>query len=454
MATFVVSYVDDLRTGSHGSQTDGDHLVHHVAAMLNYLGQQDASRKRGFASCTPGAWAGAVVEAAFNKGIYVTVTQAKWDKVKGILSKYSDILRGSANPSEIILLDRKSLEQDVGFLVHVTMTYTNLRPFLKGFYLSLNSWRHDRDEDGWKSERTEWEETVGAFDEEDDTWESGQLGDVNLQAGWAGAIGPPTVRMVDRMRRDVEVLMCMFDRQTPSRRLVRGRDIARVLYGFGDASGAGFGASWTEPMWKSDSSKGEKPSIRYRFGRWGSDAEDASSNYRELKNLVDVLAEMGEKGELSGVEVFLFTDNSTAEASFAHGSSKSSVRLFDLVKRLKVLEMTMQTRLHIIHVSGQRMIVQGTDGLSRGVLSEGVMGGNDMNSFVPLHLAATQRSEGLLKWLKECCDPPGRQGFELLSVDDWFEKGHDVIGGDRNEDGVWIPKTATGFYVWAPPPPV
>lgn len=79
---------------------------------------------------------------------------------------------------------------------------------------------------------------------------------------------------------------------------------------------------------------------------------------------------MGKDGRLSGVEVFLFTDNSTAEAAFARGSSTTE-SLFDLVKRLKLMEMVFRARIHVIHISGKRMIAQGTDGLSRGCLTEG-----------------------------------------------------------------------------------
>lgn len=30
------------------------------------------------------------------------------------------------------------------------MTYSSLMPYLKGLYLSLNSWRRNRDDEGWK----------------------------------------------------------------------------------------------------------------------------------------------------------------------------------------------------------------------------------------------------------------------------------------------------------------
>jgi hypothetical protein len=253
------------------------------------------------------------------------------------------------------------------------------------------------------------------------------------------------------MKQDVEVVSCMFAAAMPAKRLVRGNKVARVLYGFGDAIGAGFGASW---MMSAEGGEGETEQstkkIRYRFGRWGSDVEGASSNYRELKKPVDVLEEIGGKDELRGVEVFLFTDNSTAEAAFARGSS-SSKNLFLLVKRIKLLEMVMRMRIHIIHVSGKQMIVQGTDGLSRGALLEGVMGGDEMCSFVPLHKTAFERSQGLLTWLSGCCEELGKP-FVCLSAEGWFDRGHDVIGMDLNVDGVPIPRTCTGNFVWAPPP--
>ena len=44
----------------------------------------------------------------------------------------------------------KELERIVGFLVYVSQTYTCMVPYLKGMYLTLNSWRHGRDETGWK----------------------------------------------------------------------------------------------------------------------------------------------------------------------------------------------------------------------------------------------------------------------------------------------------------------
>ena len=37
----------------------------------------------------------------------------------------------------------------MGFLVYVAGTYTMFTPYLKGIYLTLNSWRPGRTADGW-----------------------------------------------------------------------------------------------------------------------------------------------------------------------------------------------------------------------------------------------------------------------------------------------------------------
>jgi hypothetical protein len=451
LAAFVVSYVDDLRTGDDGGKESCDRATHHVAARLNYLGEQDAARKRGEASKRPGAWAGSVIEAIEREGLFVSVSQEKWNKVQGIIQRYyQDAI--DVEMGKEVWVDFKQLEQDTGFMVHVMMTFENLRPYLKGFYLTLNEWRFDRDDEGWKLGRRHWEELAENWVEDGGPWEEAKHAE-----GRNGKLEPPRkVRIVTQFARDIRVLRDMFVRPSPTKRLIRGKRIARVLYGFGDASGAGFGTSWEvldhgKRDKTGDSTTTEEIKISYRFGRWGQEGIDTSSNYRELRNLVDSLETMGNNGELSGVEVFLFTDNSTAESACARGSS-SCKSLFELVKRLKLLEMLFRTRVHVVHVAGKRMIAQGADGLSRGCLSEGVMQGDRMTAFVPLHKTAVDRSLGLAKWISDCCDVKGHSPFRLLGVKDWYELGHDIIGGSHNADGIWLPDYAPGNFIWAPAP--
>jgi hypothetical protein len=55
-----------------------------VASVCQYLGVQDALRKRREASQTPGAWAGTIISTD-GEGVFVTVVQDKWDKAKRML---------------------------------------------------------------------------------------------------------------------------------------------------------------------------------------------------------------------------------------------------------------------------------------------------------------------------------------------------------------------------------
>ena len=65
------------------------------------------------------------------------------------------------------------------------------------------------------------------------------------------------------------------------------------------------------------------------------------------------------------------------------GASKSKL-LHSLVLSLWLLELEYGMTLHVIHISGKRMIAQGTDGCSHGSLMEGVMAGEDMLTLVDL----------------------------------------------------------------------
>ena len=62
------------------------------------------------------------------------------------------------------------------------------------------------------------------------------------------------------------------------------------------------------------------------------------------------------------------------------------------------MEMTYGMTIHVIHISGKRMIAQGTDGCLRGSLMEGVMAGADMLAFVDLSRGGIERHPPLLDW--------------------------------------------------------
>ena len=95
-----------------------------------------------------------------DEGLSVTCTQKKWDKGKTIILKWLEKLE----QGDTQVLEHKSLEKDMGFLVHLSRTFPGMAPYLKGFYNTMNSWRMGRDEDGWKLSMSEWK-TFLAMDE-------------------------------------------------------------------------------------------------------------------------------------------------------------------------------------------------------------------------------------------------------------------------------------------------
>jgi len=78
---------------------------------------------------------------------FVTVSQIKWDNAKGHIAS---VLSQFTSPEDLTEMELKDLERKVGFLVHLATAYPLMTPFLIGLYLTMNSWRSERDEDGWK----------------------------------------------------------------------------------------------------------------------------------------------------------------------------------------------------------------------------------------------------------------------------------------------------------------
>jgi hypothetical protein len=163
---------------------------------------------------------------------------------------------------------------------------------------------------------------------------------------------------------------------------------------------------------------------------------EESSNYREFRNLVEKIESLVEDGSLRGHELFMFTDNSTTESAFFKGTS-SSEKLFELVLRLRKIEMEGDLFIHLIHVSGTRMIWSGVDGLSRGDHNAGVMAGEPMMSFVPLAQNAAERSASLLPWVRSWAAPNKEEAKQVkaLSPTEWCQ-----------------PHPSGGTCVWMPPP--
>jgi hypothetical protein len=319
-------YVDDNRTTGDSKQ-EAWLAARKVASVCSYLGIQDAFRKRRQASQTQGAWAGAVVSTDAD-GVYVSVSQEKWDKSKTVIKATKDEMEEIDG-----WLQRKDLESRRGFLLYVTRTYPAMVPYMKRFHLTIDGWHTGRDSEGWKylsREVREEEMKKGVYDDPATPPEA-----------------PAKVKAKPRlMRCDVPALERLFAAAEPPKQLVRSKRVVEVYYWFGDASQDGFGFNMQEHR---------ADTIHYRFGQWCDDVSEKLSNYRELFNLVARLEELVEEGKLDGCEVFVFTENTTAEAAFYKGNS-SSQHLYELVLRLRELEMMGNLRLHVVHVSGMRMM--------------------------------------------------------------------------------------------------
>ena len=93
-----------------------------------------------------------------------------------------------------------------------------------------------------------------------------------------------------------------------------------------------------------------------------------------------------------------------------------SENLYDLVVRLRALELRTGAHLLVTHCSGNCMIHQGTDGLSRGRLQEGVCLSKARLAYCPWGKSGCQRSPTLLDWFKDWLG----DSLELLYPRDWY----------------------------------
>ena len=398
IAADVHPYVDDLRETAP-TEEEAWLAASKMAKGAAYFGLQDAARKRRAPSKTPGAWAGAVVGTKEDGQVFKTVSQERWNKTRA----HVETLKQWAESKEKI--NRKELERVRGFLVYVSLTFDTMVPYLKGIHHTLESWRDDRNVDGWRL--PEKDRRKRKRDEA-----------LNFE-------GPPKeVSQAPRFKDDVFALAELTKDETPPCIPARPTRGAKVAIIFGDASGEGFGSS----LWLYGST-----TVETEHGLWTRQYGGRSSNYRELYNLVLRLETMVKDGTIpKGSEVFMFTDNSTAESAFFKGTSSSPL-LFELVLRTKRLEMLGKVFVRVIWVAGTRMIEQGTDGLSRGDLMTGVMAGGDMLMYVPLNKSAEERQPGLVDWLKDCAP---LLDWKELGSKDWFDKAFD------DDNFIWLPPPA------------
>jgi hypothetical protein len=119
------------------------------------------------------------------------------------------------------------------------------------------------------------------------------------------ALGPPSgfTLPAPRFREDIKALLTLAKREQPARHCIRSSWAHQAFYGFGATLLSGFGSTVEQP-----------DAVHGLFGLWGSNKEGASSNYRELRKLVKTVKEEAAVGYLAHGELWVFTNNSTAES--------------------------------------------------------------------------------------------------------------------------------------------
>jgi hypothetical protein len=201
------------------------------------MGLQDALRKLRHpeGSQRPGAWARVNVLVEEDGAVAVTVSQEKWDRLKAICGYWLAELKAGR-----VDLDFKKLQSDRGFLVYVTQAFPGMKPDLKGFHLSLESWREGRNSEGWKARPVEMEAGEEVQSEAEDEcsemeamkWNLVLQADAGLDSGERNR-GPSSgvTQAVPRFCSDLEALIALSEGQAPAIRKVCSGKCRMMVYG-------------------------------------------------------------------------------------------------------------------------------------------------------------------------------------------------------------------------------
>jgi hypothetical protein len=193
--------------------------------------------------------------------------------------------------------------------------------YIIGFHLTIDGWHDTILASGWRKKemkKGKLRSTTQAGD--------GGMSDEILQIETAlsrtrDALGldtsysdpPKFVKAVPCLLLDLKALGALTSGNTPPLKRARCSKIATAIYNFVDASGCGFGSTFQV---------GNK--VFFQYGQWPERiSETMSSNWRELANLVDYLEAEVRDRSLTDCKIFWFTDNTTAEAAYWKGTSKS-----------------------------------------------------------------------------------------------------------------------------------
>ena len=407
LATREADYVDDIHPCIR--ELDGSGKARAACARLkskmNSFGNQADDRKYRLPTVTPGAWNGVLVHTDTPFPMMST-TLKKWTRFKTGLAW---ILTEGRNTG---MLSTAELRKIAGLGVNIMQVYHDAKCYLKGFFNAIEGFRSDRDSLGWRVE---------------DSIESAAILEYSDPRSLESPFESPgeyplETKVTSELLLHAEALQELFTGEQPLMTPIRPTDKRKLRYYIGDASREGFGGATQYP----------NQELVTREGLWVSDFAEGGSNLREAQNQVNHLLHEIRAGEHDGYEIWAATDNSVWSAVWTKGMSNAR-HLFYLVLALKQEARKHEVYINCFHISGDRMIASGVDGLSRGNYDAGISLGFDVRQFMPLNITAWDVAGNVLaKW---CKDWMGNDFAPPLSPEGWFDNGH-------------LP----GVHLWTPPP--
>ena len=110
-------------------------------STCSWLKVQDVSRNVQPPSQAPGTWVGTVTTN--KEGFYGLVSQDWRDKTQGLIQ---EVRRTEEKESDRDGMDISRLDSIRGLLVSALRNYQDMKPYLKGIHITLDSWRPHNDD--------------------------------------------------------------------------------------------------------------------------------------------------------------------------------------------------------------------------------------------------------------------------------------------------------------------
>lgn len=218
-------------------------------------------------------------------------------------------------------------------MIHIAQTSPEMGLYLTSTYLTLNSWRPNRNPEGWRLEDALLHEAG-----------------VEVPARSQEKL-PEYVKPVPYMRSDIKSLKSLLKPGKPAQVNLQPTTVIEIIYGFRDASKSGFNAG------ASLSCRG----TRWQLGLWCTEMSEQSSNRQEMRTCIDFLKGLISEGLRKAV-VVIVTDNKFFYLSYYRFTAKSEAA-YQLNLELEQMAVQAGIWIWIIQVAGTRLIKLGIDGL-------------------------------------------------------------------------------------------